>query len=66
MAKLEAKDLREKTVVELQQVLRGLQTDRFNNFMKKNTGQLTQQHLLKDTRKNIARVKTLISEKAGL
>jgi ribosomal protein L29 len=42
MAKLEAKDLREKTVVELQQ------------------------HLLKDTRKNIARVKTLISEKAGL
>jgi large subunit ribosomal protein L29 len=34
--------------------------------MKKNTGQLTQQHLLKDTRKNIARVKTLISEKAGL
>jgi large subunit ribosomal protein L29 len=66
MAKLEAKDLREKTVVELQQVLRGLQTDQFNNFMKKNTGQLTQQHLLKDTRKNIARVKTLISEKAGL
>jgi large subunit ribosomal protein L29 len=66
MAKLEAKDLREKTVVELQQVLRGLQTDQFNNFMKKNPGQLTQQHLLKDTRKNIARVKTLISEKAGL
>lgn len=66
MAKLEAKDLREKTVVELQQVLRGLQTDQFNNFMKKNTGQLTQQHLLKDTRKSIARVKTLISEKAGL
>ncbi len=66
MAKLEAKDLREKTVVELQQVLRGLQTDQFNNFMKKNTGQLTQQHFLKDTRKNIARVKTLISEKAGL
>jgi len=66
MAKLEAKDLREKTVGELQQVLRGLQTDQFNNFMKKNTGQLTQQHLLKDTRKNIARVKTLISEKAGL
>ena len=66
MAKLEVKELRDKSVAELHQVLQGLQKDQFNNFMKKNTGQLTQQHLLKDTRKNIARVKTLISEKAGL
>ncbi len=66
MAKLEAKEMRDKSVAELNQVLQGLQTEQFNNFMKKNTGQLTQQHLLKDTRKNIARVKTLISEKAGL
>jgi len=66
MAKLETKDLRSKSVVELQQVLQGLQKDQFNNFMKKNTGQLGQTHLLEETRKNIARVKTLISEKAGL
>ncbi len=66
MAKLEVKDLRDKSVAELHQVLQGLQKDQFNNFMKKNTGQLAQQHLLNETRKNIARVKTLISEKAGL
>ena len=66
MANLETKDLRSKTVAELQQVLQGLQKDQFNNFMKKNTGQLGQSHLLKETRQNIARVKTLITEKAGL
>jgi large subunit ribosomal protein L29 len=66
MAKLVAKDLHEKTVGELQVVLAGLQKDQFNNFMKKSTGQLGQSHLLKETRRNIARVKTLISEKAGL
>lgn len=66
MAKLVAKDLHEKTVGELQVVLAGLQKDQFNNFMKKSTGQLGQSHLLKEARRNIARVKTLISEKAGL
>lgn len=66
MAKVEVKDLRDKSVAELQSVLAGLQKDQFNNFMKKNTGQLSQHHVLKETRKNIARVKTLISEKAGL
>lgn len=66
MAKIEAKDLRSKSVAELQTVLQGLQKDQFDNFMKKSTGQLGQSHLLGETRKNIARVKTLISEKAGL
>ncbi len=66
MAKLEAKDLRDKSVAELHQVLQGLQKDQFNNFIKKNTGQLGQSHLLEETRRNIARVKTLITEKAGL
>jgi large subunit ribosomal protein L29 len=66
MAKLETKDLRSKTVAELQQVLQGLQKDQFNNFLKKNTGQLGQSHLLQETRQNIARVKTLITEKAGV
>lgn len=66
MAKLETKDLHSKSVAELQQVLQGLQKDQFNHFLKKNTGQLGQTHLLKETRQNIARVKTLISEKAGV
>jgi large subunit ribosomal protein L29 len=66
MAKLEAKDLRAKSVAELNEVLQGLQKDQFNNFLKKNTGQLNQSHVLSETRQNIARVKTLITEKAGL
>jgi large subunit ribosomal protein L29 len=66
MAKLEAKELRSKSVVELNEILSGLQKDQFSQFLKKNTGQLGQSHLLLETRRNIARVKTLISEKAGL
>jgi large subunit ribosomal protein L29 len=66
MAKLEAKELRNKSVVELNEILSGLQKDQFSQFLKKNTGQLGQSHVLLETRRNIARVKTLISEKAGL
>jgi large subunit ribosomal protein L29 len=66
MAKLEAKELRSKSVVELNEILSGLQKDQFSQFLKKNTGQLGQSHVLLETRRNIARVKTLISEKAGL
>ena len=50
MAKLEVTDLRSKSPAELQEVLHG---------------QLSQPHLLTAVRKDIARVKTLISEKAG-
>jgi large subunit ribosomal protein L29 len=66
MAKLQAKELREKSVKELNDILVGLQKEQFNIFMKKNTGQLSQHHVLSEARRNIARVKTLISEKAGL
>jgi large subunit ribosomal protein L29 len=66
MAKLEAKDLRAKSVAELNEVLQSLQKDQFNSFLKKNTGQLNQSHVLRETRQNIARVKTLITERAGL
>lgn len=66
MAKVEAKELRAKSVKELNDMLISLQKEQFNIFMKKNTGQLSQSHVLSETRRNIARVKTLISEKAGL
>jgi large subunit ribosomal protein L29 len=65
MAKLEVTDLRSKSPAELQEVLHGLLKDQFNYRMQKNTGQLSQPHLLTAVRKDIARVKTLISEKAG-
>ncbi len=65
MAKLQASELRGKSVKELNEVLTGLQKDQFNYRMQKSTGQLSQSHLLSAVRQDIARVKTLIGEKAG-
>ncbi len=65
MAGLDVTELREKSVVELNEVLVGLLRDQFNHRIQKSTGQLNQTHLLNVVRKDIARVKTLISEKAG-
>ena len=56
-------ELREKSVDELQKQLLDLRKDQFNYRMQKNTGQLGQSHLLKAVRQDIARVKTIISEK---
>jgi len=56
-------ELREKSVDELQQQLGELRKDQFNYRMQKETGQLGQLHLLKTVRRDIARVKTIISEK---
>jgi large subunit ribosomal protein L29 len=56
-------ELREKSVDELQQQLGELRKDQFNYRMQMNTGQLGQVHLLKAVRRDIARVKTIISEK---
>ena len=65
MARLQVSELRGKSVQELNEVLTGLQKDQFNYRMQKNTGQLSQSHLLSAVRQDIARVKTLIGEKAG-
>ncbi|MAM70071.1 MAG: 50S ribosomal protein L29 [Gammaproteobacteria bacterium] len=65
MAGLDTTELREKSVEELDEVLQGLLRDQFSHRMQKTTGQLNQTHLLSVVRKDIARVKTLISEKAG-
>lgn len=62
---MNAKDLREKSVDELKNTLLELLRDQFKFRMQKATGQLTQTHLLKQVRKDIARVKTLLTEKAG-
>lgn len=65
MAKVDVNELRGKSVDELQQVLLQLRKDQFNYRMQKSTGQLGQSHLLGAVKKDIARVKTLISQKAG-
>lgn len=57
------KELREKSVRELGDELLKLRREHFNLRMQKGSGQLGQVHLINGTRKDIARVKTLIQEK---
>lgn len=58
-------ELRELTMGELQSRLEQLHEEQFNYRMQKATGQLGQPHLATAVRKNIARVKTLLAEKAA-
>ena len=62
---MKASELREKSVEELQQEVETLVKEQFNYRMQASTGQLAQTHLLRTVRRNIARVKTIITEKAG-
>lgn len=62
---MKAAELREKSVQELNEQLETLLRDQFNLRMQKGTGQLNQTHLLQQVRRDIARVKTLLNEKAG-
>lgn len=60
---MKASELREKSVDELQTQLQELYKDQFNNRMQNATGQLGQVHVLKEVKKDIARIKTIITEK---
>lgn len=60
---MKASELRGKTVQELQAKLQELCKDQFGYRMRKNTGQLGQPHLINTVRRDIARVKTIITEK---
>lgn len=62
---MKASELREKSVEELNAELLGLLREQFNLRMQHATGQLAQTHQLKTVRRNIARVKTIITSKAG-
>ena len=63
---MKAKELREKSVEQLNEQLLDLLRDQFNLRMQKATGQLTQSHLLSQVKRDIARVKTVLKQqKAG-
>ncbi|MBN0988106.1 MULTISPECIES: 50S ribosomal protein L29 [Amphritea] len=62
---MKATELREQSAEELQQTLLGLLKDQFNLRMQKATGQLAQNHMLGQVRRDIARVKTVLNQKAG-
>lgn len=61
---MKANSLREKTVADLKQELEGLLREQFNLRMQKGTGQLSRPDQVQKVRRNIARVKTIMSEKA--
>ena len=63
--KLKANDLRQKPAQDLRKELLELLREQFNLRMQKGTGQLTRTHQIKEVRRNIARVKTVLRDKAG-
>ena len=62
---MKASELKQKDVEALQQELHGLLREQFNLRMQRGTGQLSQPHRMKVVRRDIARVKTVLNEKAG-
>lgn len=62
---MNATELREKSAEQLNEQLLTLLRDQFNLRMQKATGQLGQSHLLKQVKRDIARVKTVLNQKGG-
>ena len=60
---MEAQELRSKNVEELNDELVALRREQFNLRMQQATGEVNQHTEHKRVRKNIARVKTILSEK---
>ena len=64
---MKATELRDKSQDELQETLHELLKEQFNLRMQQGSGQLARHHVMKEVRRNIARVKTVMAEqrKAG-
>ncbi|KZY84167.1 50S ribosomal protein L29, partial [Oleiphilus sp. HI0069] len=58
---MKASELTSKSVDELNQDLLGLLKEQFNLRLRKSTGQLNQSHLLRQNRRDIARIKTVLT-----
>ena len=61
---MSANDLRQKTAAELNLELDSLLREQFNLRMQKGSGQLSRPDQVKKVRRNIARIKTILIEKA--
>jgi large subunit ribosomal protein L29 len=62
---MKASELSDKSVEELNVALEEALKEQFNLRLRKSTGQLNQSHLVTQNRKNIARIKTVLTQKAG-
>ena len=63
---MKAAELRSKTVSELKMELHNLLRERFNLGMQKGTGQLSRPDQVRKVRRDIARVNTVLTEKAKM
>jgi large subunit ribosomal protein L29 len=61
---MKANEVRQKSVDELRLELDGLLREQFNLRMQKGTGQLSRPDQAKKVRRDIARIKTILNEKA--
>ena len=61
---MKANELREKSVEELNVELNSQLETQFKLRMQQSTGQFQQSHQMKEVRRDIARIKTLLAEKA--
>lgn len=62
---MKAADLRSKSTDELNAELLKLREEQFRLRLQKATGQLGQSHLMSETQRDIARIKTVLTEKAN-
>lgn len=62
---MKASELREKSPEELNTAILGELETQFNLRMKRSTGQLNESHEMKIARRNVARIKTVLNEKAN-
>ena len=60
---MKASELRNKSIIELQDELQVLLRERFNLNMQRGVEQTVRSHVARNVRRNIARVKTIIQEK---
>jgi large subunit ribosomal protein L29 len=61
---MKANELRDRSVDELKMELDGLLREQFNLRMQKGSGQLSRPDQVKKVRRDIARIKTVMNEKA--
>jgi len=60
---MKTSELRDKSVDQLNEELLDLRRTQFGRRMEHATGQMNQHHLLRQVRRDIARVKTVLTEK---
>ena len=63
---MKAAELRSKSVSELKMELHNLLRERFNLGMQKGTGQLSRPDQVKKVRRDVARINTVLTEKAKM